>query len=102
MVAAAAGGRASADGGAASLLPRGLDAIKGCERVYLEAYTSMLLVGKEKLVRERKRARRRGCPLPRLAPTPSPSLSQEALYGKEVVIADRGMVESVRVGEGGG
>ncbi|GIM14449.1 hypothetical protein Vretimale_17396 [Volvox reticuliferus] len=46
---------------------RGLDAVQGCSRVYLEAYTSILLCGKEKL---------------------------EALYGKEVIIADREMVES--------
>lgn len=29
---------------------RGLEAIKGSERVYLEAYTSILGVGKERLV----------------------------------------------------
>jgi len=29
---------------------RGLEAVKGSERVYLEAYTSLLLVPKEKLV----------------------------------------------------
>ncbi|KAJ3413744.1 diphthine synthase [Chytridiales sp. JEL 0842] len=46
---------------------KGLNAIRSCERVYLEAYTSILTVGKEKL---------------------------EALYEKEVIIADREMVES--------
>lgn len=46
---------------------RGLEAIKGCERVYLEAYTSILMVDKERL---------------------------EALYGKPVEVADREMVES--------
>ncbi|KAI8060448.1 diphthine synthase [Gongronella butleri] len=46
---------------------KGLEAVKKCERVYLEAYTSILTVGKEKL---------------------------EAYYGKEVIIADREMVES--------
>ncbi|GLI62818.1 hypothetical protein VaNZ11_005568 [Volvox africanus] len=46
---------------------RGLETVRRCSRVYLEAYTSILLCGKEKL---------------------------EALYGKEVVIADREMVES--------
>lgn len=46
---------------------RGLEAVKKCERVYLEAYTSILLCEKAKL---------------------------EALYGKEVVVADREMVES--------
>ncbi|EFJ45810.1 hypothetical protein VOLCADRAFT_109194 [Volvox carteri f. nagariensis] len=46
---------------------RGLEAVRRCSRVYLEAYTSILLCGKEKL---------------------------EALYGKDVIIADREMVES--------
>lgn len=46
---------------------RGLAAVKGCARVYLEAYTSILLCDKARL---------------------------EALYGKEVVVADREMVES--------
>lgn len=32
------------------LLRRGLEAVKSSERVYLEAYTSLLLVAKEKLV----------------------------------------------------
>jgi hypothetical protein len=30
---------------------RGLEAVKGCTRVYLEAYTSILMVDKTKLVR---------------------------------------------------
>ena len=47
---------------------RGLDAVKGCERVYLEAYTSMLP----------------GVDVARL----------EELYGKPVVVADRELVES--------
>jgi hypothetical protein len=46
---------------------RGLDAVRGCARVYLEAYTSILLCDKAKL---------------------------EALYGKDVVVADREMVEN--------
>eukprot|EP00878_Enallax_costatus_P010765 GHUV01011242.1.p1 GENE.GHUV01011242.1~~GHUV01011242.1.p1 ORF type:complete len:273 (+),score=57.99 GHUV01011242.1:1343-2161(+) len=46
---------------------RGLDAVKGCERVYLEAYTSILMCDKVKL---------------------------EQLYGKEVIVADREMVEN--------
>jgi hypothetical protein len=46
---------------------RGLKAVQQCERVYLEAYTSILLCDKAKL---------------------------EALYGKDVVVADRDMVES--------
>ena len=44
----------------------GLEAVKRCERVYLEAYTSILGVPKERL---------------------------EALYGREVVVADREFVE---------
>lgn len=50
---------------------RGLEAVKGCERVYLEAYTSLLLVPKERL---------------------------EEFYGKEVIVADREMVEMVSGG----
>lgn len=46
---------------------RGLETVKKCQRIYLEAYTSILLVQKEKL---------------------------EELYGKEVILADREMVES--------
>jgi diphthine synthase len=46
---------------------KGLEAVKKSERVYLEAYTSILTIGKERL---------------------------ESYYGKEVVIADREMVES--------
>lgn len=29
---------------------KGLEAVKSCNRIYLEAYTSILCVGKEKLV----------------------------------------------------
>ncbi|GAA5801245.1 diphthine synthase [Helicostylum pulchrum] len=46
---------------------KGLEAVKSSSRIYLEAYTSILTIGKEKL---------------------------EEYYGKEVVIADREMVES--------
>ena len=46
---------------------RGLEAIKSCETIFLEAYTSILGVDKEKL---------------------------EAFYGKSITIADRNMVES--------
>ncbi|GAA6020751.1 hypothetical protein JCM11491_003518 [Sporobolomyces phaffii] len=46
---------------------RGLEAIKGSERVYLEAYTSILGVGKDRL---------------------------ETFYGKEIIVADRDMVET--------
>ncbi|KAI0343547.1 Diphthine synthase [Trametopsis cervina] len=46
---------------------RGLEAVKGCSRVYLEAYTSILMVNKERL---------------------------EAYYGKDLILADRDMVET--------
>ncbi|KAJ8517508.1 hypothetical protein ONZ45_g5326 [Pleurotus djamor] len=46
---------------------RGLEAVKGSTRVYLEAYTSILMVQKENL---------------------------EAFYGKELIVADRDMVET--------
>jgi hypothetical protein len=53
------------------LLYRGLEAVKASERIYLEAYTSLLLVPKETL---------------------------EEFYGKPVIVADREMVEMVRLG----
>ncbi|EJF60665.1 diphthine synthase isoform b [Dichomitus squalens] len=46
---------------------RGLEAVKGSSRVYLEAYTSILMVQKERL---------------------------EVFYGKELILADRDMVET--------
>ncbi|KAF8190835.1 tetrapyrrole methylase [Pholiota molesta] len=46
---------------------RGLEAIKSSTRVYLEAYTSILMIDKERL---------------------------EAFYGKPIIIADRDMVET--------
>ncbi|KAF5380488.1 hypothetical protein D9615_004762 [Tricholomella constricta] len=46
---------------------RGLEAIKNCSRVYLEAYTSILMVQKDRL---------------------------EAFYGKELILADRDTVET--------
>ncbi|EMD33266.1 hypothetical protein CERSUDRAFT_118307 [Gelatoporia subvermispora B] len=46
---------------------RGLEVVKGSARVYLEAYTSILMVQKERL---------------------------EAFYGKELILADRDMVET--------
>ncbi|TCD69404.1 diphthine synthase [Steccherinum ochraceum] len=46
---------------------RGLEAVKSCSRVYLEAYTSILMVQKERL---------------------------EEFYGKELILADRDMVET--------
>ena len=53
-------------------LSSGLDAVRSCARVFLEAYTSILTVDTDRL---------------------------EALYGKPVVVADRETVESVRFGE---
>lgn len=37
-------------GDAADITVKGLRAVRGCARVYLEAYTSLLTVGKEALV----------------------------------------------------
>ena len=45
---------------------RGLEAVKKCSKIYLEGYTSLLQVSKEQL---------------------------EEYYGKEIIIADRGMTE---------
>ena len=72
---------------------RGLEAIKGSERVYLEAYTSILGVGKERLVspscslssRFRHRASSNHFPSRGL---------QESFYGKQIIVADRDMVET--------
>lgn len=79
--------------------------MRGCSRIYLEAYTSILLIEKEKLVSGmsvlvsysepvKKTVHQsssipwllelRGCVL----------LRQEEYYGKEVIVADREMVES--------
>jgi len=46
---------------------KGLEAVKSCSRIYLEAYTSILVVDKEVL---------------------------EKFYGKSIIVADRDMVES--------
>uniref|UniRef100_A0AAR2J8Q5 diphthine methyl ester synthase n=1 Tax=Pygocentrus nattereri TaxID=42514 RepID=A0AAR2J8Q5_PYGNA len=53
-------------GDAKDITVKGLEVIKGCSRVYLEAYTSILTVGKEAL---------------------------EEYYGRELLLADRDMVE---------
>lgn len=47
---------------------RGLNAVKGCKRIYLEAYTSILMAASKE--------------------------SLEEFYGKEVILADRELVES--------
>ncbi|XP_077464120.1 diphthine methyl ester synthase [Stigmatopora argus] len=53
-------------GDAADITVKGLQVVKKCSRVYLEAYTSILTVGKEAL---------------------------EEFYGKEIILADRHLVE---------
>lgn len=53
-------------GDAEDITVKGLEIIKKCKRIYLEAYTSLLTVGKEAL---------------------------EQYYGKDIIIADREMVE---------
>ncbi|XP_047443540.1 diphthine methyl ester synthase [Mugil cephalus] len=53
-------------GDAADITVKGLEAVKRCSRVYLEAYTSILTVGKEAL---------------------------EEYYGKQLILADRDLVE---------
>ncbi|XP_042320713.1 diphthine methyl ester synthase isoform X1 [Sceloporus undulatus] len=53
-------------GGYKDITVKGLEVIKQCSRVYLEAYTSILTVGKEAL---------------------------EEFYGKELILADREIVE---------
>lgn len=54
-------------GDAKDITVKGLEVVKKCKRVYLEVYTSILTVGKEKL---------------------------EEFYGREVILADRDMVET--------
>lgn len=53
-------------GDATDITVKGLQAVKSCSRVYLEAYTSILTVGKEAL---------------------------EEYYGKQLILADRDLVE---------
>ncbi|XP_033737588.1 diphthine methyl ester synthase-like [Pecten maximus] len=55
-------------GDASDITVKGLEIVKKCKRVYLEAYTSILTVGKDVL---------------------------EEYYGREVILADREMVESM-------
>ncbi|KAG6873552.1 hypothetical protein C0995_014422 [Termitomyces sp. Mi166 len=55
---------------------RGLEAIKKCSRVYLEAYTSILMVQKDRLYSSKTLFRK------------------EAFYGKELILADRDTVET--------
>ncbi len=60
-----------------------LQAVKGSTRVYLEAYTSILMVQKERLV----------CSLI-LCSSHTERSCKEAFYGKELIVADRDMVET--------
>ncbi|XP_041914105.1 diphthine methyl ester synthase, partial [Alosa sapidissima] len=53
-------------GDAKDITVKGLEVVRRCSRVYLEAYTSILTVGKEAL---------------------------EEYYGRELILADRDMVE---------
>uniref|UniRef100_A0A8C5K6G5 diphthine methyl ester synthase n=1 Tax=Jaculus jaculus TaxID=51337 RepID=A0A8C5K6G5_JACJA len=53
-------------GDAKDITVKGLDVVRGCSRVYLEAYTSVLTVGKEAL---------------------------EEFYGRSLILADREEVE---------
>ncbi|XP_022317776.1 diphthine methyl ester synthase-like [Crassostrea virginica] len=54
-------------GDAKDITVKGLEIVKNCKRVYLEAYTSILTVGKESL---------------------------EEFYGRDIILADRDMVET--------
>ncbi len=54
-------------GDARDITVRGLEIVKRCDKVYLEAYTSILTCGKEEL---------------------------EKLYGREVILADRDFVST--------
>ncbi|KAI5285098.1 diphthine synthase [Ascosphaera aggregata] len=71
---------------------RGLEIVRRAERVYLEAYTSILLVDKLKLVCLHQ------CPVNTLRLIYTTELTivvmQEDFYGREVIIADRELVET--------
>ena len=71
--------------------------MKGSERVYLEAYTSLLLVPKATLVSNLERERG-GDHFMFLILSLSATVTffQEEFYGKPVIVADREMVEMVR------
>ncbi|KAK3089504.1 hypothetical protein FSP39_004138 [Pinctada imbricata] len=59
-------------GDAKDITVKGLETVRKCSRIYLEAYTSILTVGKEALVRK----------------------THEEFYGCSIILADRDMVES--------
>ena len=77
---------------------RGLEIVKRCKRVYLESYTSLLLVDSAKLVCSPSPIQSFICKseFQSLLLT-SPSL-QEDFYGVSVTVADREMVETVSAG----
>lgn len=73
---------------------RGLEAVKSCERVYLEAYTSILMVDSSKLV---SLVSEYFSVLQIYVTTISKFSTiwiQSEYYGKQVIVADREMVES--------
>lgn len=82
---------------------RGLDAVRRCAKVYMEAYTSLLSLGLDpsalsNLVRSpppplHARHLFDQMPVPAHAPSPHCFLAQEKMYGKEITVADREMVE---------
>ena len=81
---------------ACNLVCRGLEAVRGSQRIYLEAYTSQLLVPKEQLVSESCQAASMCCRTMLLACDGHEcSIAvQEKYYGKSIIVADREMVES--------
>jgi diphthine synthase len=66
---------------------KGLETVRKCSKVYLEHYTSILGVGKERLVRS-------SILIDSVAFVHSTGYPQEAFYEREVILADREMVES--------
>jgi diphthine methyl ester synthase len=60
-----------------------IKAVRGCSRVYLEAYTSILMIEQTKLVIN-----------PRSMTPVCTELCQEEFYGKTLIVADRDTVES--------
>ena len=72
-----------------------MEAVKSCKTVYLEAYTSILLAPKEKLVRRFKLRMKIQSSLLSVQIMFNLLSAQEDFYGKEVVLADREFVEMV-------
>lgn len=63
---------------------KGLEVVKKASRVYLEAYTSILLVDQAVLV----------CSVKAFGVPSANATIQESYYGRSITIADREMVES--------